>query len=65
MAEKKSIPTRETVQGRAEGRRRRAEHPRKDLAVLGDRHPDFDPVAALAEQGRGRVESLLPLRAEP
>ena len=64
MAEKKSIPTRETVQGRAEGRRRRAEHPRKDLAVLGDRHPDFDPVATLVEQGRGRVESLLPLRAE-
>ena len=60
----KSIPTRETVQGRAEGRRRRAEHPRKDLALLGDRHQDFDPVATLDEQARGRVESLLPLRAE-
>ena len=65
MAEKqKSIPTRETVQGRAEGRRRRAEHPRKDLAVLGDRHPDVDPLATLVAQGRGRVESLLPLRDE-
>ena len=64
MAESKSIPTRETVQGRAEGRRRRAEHPRKDLAVLGDRHPEFDPVATLVAQGKDRVQSLLPLRDE-
>lgn len=64
MIEQASIPTRETVKGRAEGRRRRAELPRKDLATLGDRHLDFDPIATLVEQGRGRVESLLPLRAE-
>jgi len=64
MIEQASIPTRETVKGRAEGRRRRAELPRKDLATLGDRHRDFDPIATLVEQGRGRVESLLPLRAE-
>ena len=64
MIEQASIPTRETVKGRAEGHRRRAELPRKDLATLGDRHLDFDPIDALVEQGRGRVESLLPLRAE-
>jgi len=64
MIEQASIPTRETVKGRAEGRRRRAELPRKDLATLGDRHLDFDPIDTLVEQGRGRVESLLPLRAE-
>ena len=64
MPEQKSIPTRETIHGRAEGRRRRAEYPRKDLAILGDRHADFDPVATLDEQARGRVESLLPLRAD-
>lgn len=57
-----AAPTPQTSAGEAAGRQRRRELPRESLGILGERHPDFDPLDCLAAQSADRVPSLLPLR---
>ena len=56
------VPIPSSEVSRVRGRLQREAVPRTSHADLADRPSGFDPVQVLIDQGKGRVEDLLPLR---